>query len=217
MMNINKQEYAKYVEKEIDRTKELKLDKEIEEKLGSIDAVLQKAMNVQIVTTKGSNKPTAKPVGGVTNPNHPGPTSGKSKIQPLKGKSTSLNQVQKRTRSVVGRRDQRFMFNNRNMKIGERRRNEMSKGIGSKDKSCKLLSQHKQNNMLRRHTKEQYNEGKQKYRESIIGRNIERYEEENKSPNVREQEDIREPDNEKPPQFKNKMKSVYLENSQEVL
>ena len=59
---------------------------------------------------------------------------------------------------MIGKRDQRFMFNSQNMKIGERKRNYMGKG--KKDTknfysppSCRDLNQRKSVHMRLKHGK----------------------------------------------------------------
>ena len=66
------------------------IDEEIQAKLGAIDLVLQKAMGVQP---------------GMNNTEIP---------RPAQKKEPTKNTQIKRTRSVVGKRDQRFAFNSKN-------------------------------------------------------------------------------------------------------
>jgi len=67
---------------------------------------------------------------------------------------------------MVGRRDQRFMFSSKNMKIGERKRNQMSKiplpkdSNSKEDKSCKNLNSHISHHMRATHCEEEIKEVK---------------------------------------------------------
>ncbi|CAI2370923.1 unnamed protein product [Moneuplotes crassus] len=134
-----KKKYHEYVHKEIDKAQELRLEKEIAMKLSAVDDALNKAKEIQVVTTGnkhlnayGFNKKEPKP----------------SKIPELsKSKGASIT----KKNSIIGKRDKRFMFNNKNMKIGERKRNEFTKStndnINGSSKSHRSMASYKANNL----------------------------------------------------------------------